>query len=421
MTIPTSSLTLPALLSRTLTSLLPVFNDEVSTSQPEVQQLLQDSLADLILARRMIDTLGVFSENESMEDIGDNEMVYLAVDWLFAEVQSRVNGDGLQGRIHVLERSKAAYEAFLWLLETYDFPLQEGQTYGGSTAIPLDPAGRRDAKIKQYKMEKAMKEKVSASTGITITSSAVPAILGLINNTISDSATASMSRINISGPSTSVNAENTASTRTAAIALLSLLLTQTHAALASIEQELDLLKSASMSAHIESEDRERVERQRRETQRKQEGERTGLKEDETWRLDPPLRFGKGVRGGKVAELIDDRGKPTQPFTILPSNGLQNLSDRARLQSEVFRGSHRLPTMTIDEYLEEERARGNIITGGGPESENQLTASEQLALDAEDDGTMDAELKSEQKRQKDEKWARYTDTHRKGEGNTLNRG
>jgi immunoglobulin-binding protein 1 len=57
----------------------------------------------------------------------------------------------------------------------------------------------------------------------------------------------------------------------------------------------------------------------------------------------------------------------------------------------------------------------------PESENQLTASEQLALDAEDDGTVDAELKSEQKRQKDEKWARYTDTHRKGEGNTINRG
>lgn len=59
---------------------------------------------------------------------------------------------------------QAAYEAFLWLLETYEFPLQDGQTYGGSTAIPLDPAGRRDAKIKQYKMEKALKEKVSVST-----------------------------------------------------------------------------------------------------------------------------------------------------------------------------------------------------------------------------------------------------------------
>jgi immunoglobulin-binding protein 1 len=96
-------------------------------------------------------------------------------------------------------------------------------------------------------------------------------------------------------------------------------------------------------------------------------------------------------------------------------------------------------MTIDEYLEEERQRGNIITGGGfvhyfpspseianltwnrPESENQLTESEQLAIDAEDDGTVRGERKAEQKRQKEEKWARYTDTHRKGEGNTVNRG
>ena len=57
-------------------------------------------------------------------------------------------------------------------------------------------------------------------------------------------------------------------------------------------------------------------------------------------------------------------QPTQPFTILPSEGLQDLSDRARLGAEVFRSGHRLPTMTIDEYLEEERRRGNILTGGG---------------------------------------------------------
>lgn len=51
----------------------------------------------------------------------------------------------------------------------------------------------------------------------------------------------------------------------------------------------------------------------------------------------------------------------------------------------------------------------------------MTESEQLAIDAEDDGTVRGERKAEQKRLKDEKWARYTDTHRKGEGNTLNRG
>lgn len=59
-------------------------------------------------------------------------------------------------------------------------------------------------------------------------------------------------------------------------------------------------------------------------------------------------------------------QPLRPFTILPSDA----ADRARLQAQVFGPGHRLPTMSIDEYLQIERERGNIITGGGyvaPES------------------------------------------------------
>lgn len=50
----------------------------------------------------------------------------------------------------------------------------------------------------------------------------------------------------------------------------------------------------------------------------------------------------------------------RPFTILPAGA----GERARMQGEVFRPGHRLPTMGIDEYLEEESRRGNIIGGGG---------------------------------------------------------
>jgi len=38
-----------------------------------------------------------------------------------------------------------------------------------------------------------------------------------------------------------------------------------------------------------------------------------------------------------------------------------------------------------------------------------------------DGTVQGELKGEEKRQEDERWAQYTDLHPKGEGNTMNRG
>jgi len=97
-------------------------------------------------------------------------------------------------------------------------------------------------------------------------------------------------------------------------------------------------------------------------------------------------------------------------------------------------------MSIDEYLEIEKQRGNILTGGGyvvtfwaygqlgetdeksrPSSLEQPTSSEQLQIDSEMDGTAQGEEKEEEKRQKDEKWAQYKDTHPKGAGNTMNRG
>lgn len=98
-------------------------------------------------------------------------------------------------------------------------------------------------------------------------------------------------------------------------------------------------------------------------------------------------------------------------------------------------------MSVDEYLQIERERGNILTGGGyvlsafvfmrgtelnsglcrPKSEQEPTSSEQLAVDAEQDGTVLGEDKAEEKRLKDENWARYTDVNPKGAGNTMNRG
>ena len=54
-------------------------------------------------------------------------------------------------------------------------------------------------------------------------------------------------------------------------------------------------------------------------------------------------------------------QPLRPFTILPSSAG---GDRARFREQVFQADHRLPTMSIDEYLEIEQQRGNILTGGG---------------------------------------------------------
>ena len=58
-------------------------------------------------------------------------------------------------------------------------------------------------------------------------------------------------------------------------------------------------------------------------------------------------------------ILSKDGKPLRPFTLLDT--------RESVRRGVFKSGHNLPTMTIDEYLEEERRRGGIIEGGGAES------------------------------------------------------
>lgn len=195
----------------------------------------------------------------------------------------------------------------------------------------------------------------------------------------------------------SVNEEEP-KTRQATLDLLALLNDLTTSALSNNAMELEILSHAPAEPSQGPLQDPRKERE---------------EEDTTWKLD------RTPGSYKPRELISGGGRVLRPFTILPSTAA--MSDKSRLQSEVFRASHRLPTMTIDEYLAEEDARGNIIRGGGQASYDQPTESELLELEAENDGTAAAEDAEERKRAKDENWARFTDDNRKGEGNTTNRG
>lgn len=58
-----------------------------------------------------------------------------------------------------------------------------------------------------------------------------------------------------------------------------------------------------------------------------------------------------LRGGP---LLSKEGRPLQPFVIT--------NKRQQLKDQVFQPGHNLPTMTIDEYLQQEMDRGNIIQG-----------------------------------------------------------
>ncbi|KAJ3204596.1 hypothetical protein HDU82_005732 [Entophlyctis luteolus] len=113
-----------------------------------------------------------------------------------------------------------------------------------------------------------------------------------------------------------------------------------------------------------------------------------------------LRIAQG--SGSTRELLSKDGKPRRPFLITNSK-------REEFQKGVFRPGHILPTMTVDEFLANEFARGNIISGGGkvPEKKEPDTDGNEALEEAE---TLKARA-----------WDDFKDANPKGWGNRMNKG
>ncbi|KAK1926393.1 TAP42-like protein [Papiliotrema laurentii] len=398
---PETNLPLPVYYAQTLQSLLPIFDDSLSLSDASTQATLSQALDNLHLISRMISSLAVFSDNERIEELGDGEIIFMTLGWVIGEAEAKGGLGGVDDRKATLQRSENAFNVFLSLLSSYKVlspdEQAESSAMAGEAGLPRDPAKRREAKIRQYKREKELREQISAQTRNHPAASSTPLafILALLPSTSDRPSVVSMST-----GSTSVN-EELPDQREVTLLLLRLLHTLALSSLGSIKMELEILASAPIEPSSVAAGLQDPRAMRNE------------EEDDTWRLD------RAARQARPKELISGGGRVLRPFTILPST--IGMSDRERLRTEVFRSDHRLPTMTIDEYLEEEDRRGNIIRGGGQASADAPTESELLALAAENDGTAEAEEKGEQKRLKEENWAQYAEENKRGAGNTMNRG
>ncbi|RDB21463.1 Uncharacterized protein C63.05 [Hypsizygus marmoreus] len=397
------SVPLPTLFARSLSNASKALN--ASTIDDLTQELVQSSLADLTTLSSRILGLSLFSPNENLEDISTRDLVYLLVPYVTAVVRGRVRTAERDERITVLRQTQKDLQTFLSHLENYEIvPEEERALYLHKTLAIADPVKRREAKIKQYQKEKDLRTRIQTVRKrrgqVPLNSDDPPSDFELISSLLPSP---SLSRTATADEDEEPDAEVEDILREATLLILRLSYAQAHSQMESMNQELELLLSVPPSpprARPPPEDERRA--------RQREGE------SDMWRLDTPSgNFGADAKG----PLLDPSGKPLRPFTILPAGA----ADRAHLQAQVFGPGHRLPTMSIDQYLQIERERGNIISGGGSASEAAPTSSEQLALDAEMNGTAAGEAKAEEKRQKDEKWALFTDENPRGAGNTMNRG
>lgn len=163
-------------------------------------------------------------------------------------------------------------------------------------------------------------------------------------------------------------------------------------------QSLDLISQerAVLASMPSQPDHTRAPDQRPNSDTRQNGK---FADSYTERLDPSslLQSSRPHKG-----ILDSAGRPLQPFTLTTNS-------RTQMAKNVFRPGHSLPTMSIDEYLEEERKRGGIIDGGGNAGEQTVEPDEDDEK-AQDAATMKAR-----------EWDEFVEANPKGAGNTLNRG
>ncbi|KAI9884829.1 MAG: Dicer-like protein 1 [Watsoniomyces obsoletus] len=314
-----------------------------ASSSDEYPEHLRAAISAYEECRRAVERLALFSPNESVEDISSRDLQYLVIDFHIAELTSRIPR---VDRRTTLRDARARYDKFLRLLDAYG--LLEGDDKrlyerfqeapdSFSTATMTDPAARRDTKIARYRQEKALKDKLEH--------------LGRQYDEEDEDEADDMTL-------RSVN-------RTRIILCV-------HAAFASLESIAVELQILALPPPSPPPPRTGPLWDHRMLFGRQEGDQYSE------RLDPPVA--QLLANGRGGPLLSKEGRPLQPFTLL--------DQRDQLRQGVFRPSHNLPTMTIDEYLEEERRRGGIIEGGGAAS-GQRAEPDEDDMKLADEATMKA--------------------------------
>ncbi|SPN99610.1 related to TAP42, component of the Tor signaling pathway [Cephalotrichum gorgonifer] len=334
-----------------------------STTSPEYSETLSEAIKAYEECRRLVSELSIFSPNESADDIATSSLPYLLVPFHLAELLQKTPTFSPKERTEAVGHTRNYYESFLAQLDRYELLTGEHAKLLArynedpehfTTVTGPDAAAKRVSKIANFKAEKALKEK-----------------LALLKRN---------PRYLEQGDEELV--------REVHLANVEFCVHKTFQELESSSRELEMLSHAPTAppAHpsAPSDPRHRAGAA---------APTDGYSE----RLDAPL----GSMLGRGGPLLAKNGKPLQPFTLV--------GNRQELKKGVFRPGHNLPTMSIDEYLEEERRQGNIIEGGGEASYYRPEPDE------------DDMEKADADTYKARDWDDFKDENPRGAGNTLNMG
>lgn len=341
------------------------------------QDKLVKLLGSLLRIRHQVYALSLFSDNETLDDLNTKDIKFLGADYYFGELLSK-KVDYIQGtqsldfdkKLKNLTKAREYLIDFLIALKNYrilnEFQLQKIDGFKEKYEPKLeelrynDPALRREEKIANFKLEKQINE------NIQYIEKKFPKFFAEEEDQ-------------------DENSIDEESLRELYLSKLRLLSLKTFTQLEMLNMETQVLKNRPRITEI-SDAEPKIP--------------IGDKENH---LTGENDYGyteklESINKGKD-QLLSKEGKVLQPFTIV--------SKKDDIQKKVFGYGQTLPTMSVEEYIDEEIKRGGIKT-------ETITGEEK---EESSDDSDDDDEKVYEKRE----WDEFKDEHHRGEGNMKNKG
>lgn len=323
---------------------------------PEYQAAVAECLKSFNKCKEYIYKLSLFSDNEGSDDISTADIKYLSVNFFLGKVTEKSQR---LSRIDTIKHAIDFYFQYLKSLRNYGLlnsvlpkRVLDSISSGKLTLRDIkasNPTTIRAEKIERFQKEKELKAKISAMTEHT----------------------------------------DEEVVRDLEFKRLELIAVEAINSLDMLNSELELVSRFPVPPpSISSEQNGQRDDDRIKS-------RDGSDNGWTDRVEQRLT-------NKTVPLLSKDGKVNRPFTIVATK-------RDQLKQQVMGTGQSLPTMSVEEYLEEEVKRGGIIEGGGPSSKDDESSDE------------DDEEEQDRKTYKSRQWDEFVEANPKGSGNTMNRG
>jgi len=322
-----------------------IVNSTLSSNDENFQKQVNDAIRHFTRASILVQQLSIFSINETVEDINTSDLKFLLIKVYLGELYLKIVNPN-SDREKILETAKKNLNEYLSNCELYELFSQKDKEYleAKLTNKTFNAARNREEKIARYKREKETKNKIEELT----------------------------KQMQIASERGEENVDEEIS-RNLILATIDLFIQQTIQSLEMIKDEMEMVKMMKQMKERQGSGSERVDNQ---------ADRSNFAPIPT-----------------SGPLLSQKGQPLRPFVIV---------DQKERLNQVFRPGHNLPTMTIDEYLENERRRGNVLSGGTEPKQKKI-------IDDNDEAALDAETL------KQRKWDDFKDDNPKGWGNRMNKG